>query len=94
MMTPDSKNTLKARAHHLKPIILVGQKGLTEAVINETRVALLTHELLKIKMSGAEKEDRRAMIQHLCDALEADLIQTIGSMVVIYKKNPDKAINL
>ncbi len=50
------KQSLKAKAHHLKPVILLGAKGLTPAVIEETNNALLIHELIKVKISGAEKE--------------------------------------
>lgn len=84
------KRSLKMQAHHLKPVVLLGAKGLTEAVINETDAALLSHELIKVKINGAEKEDRVQMAEALSRQLQADLIQLIGHTVVLYRKNPDK----
>jgi len=84
------KQTLKAKAHHLKPVILMGVKGLTEAVVEETNIALLSHELIKVKINGAEKADRQLIATELCKQLQAELIQLIGSTAIIYRKNIDK----
>ncbi|MCW8398915.1 ribosome assembly RNA-binding protein YhbY [Legionella sp. PATHC038] len=84
------KKALKAQAHHLKPVVLLGAKGLTEAVIAETDVALLSHELIKVKINGAEKEDRLIMAGELCQQLHAELIQIIGNTVIMYRKNEEK----
>lgn len=81
------KQTLKAKAHHLKPVILLGSKGLTAAVIDETNLALLTHELIKVKINGAEKIEREQIAYDLCQSLHAELIQLIGSVAIIYRKN-------
>ncbi|KTC94439.1 ribosome assembly RNA-binding protein YhbY [Legionella erythra] len=83
------KQALKAKAHHLKPVILIGAKGLTPPVIEETSHALNAHELIKVKINGAEKDDREIMIHELCDALQAELIQVIGNTAVIYRKKED-----
>lgn len=88
-MDTSFKQALKAKAHHLKPVVLLGAKGLTEAVIAETEVALLAHELIKVKINGAEKEDRIQMAHELCDTLKADLIQLIGNTAIIYRKKED-----
>ncbi len=84
------KKALKAKAHHLKPVVLLGNKGLTEAVIAETDIALLSHELIKVKINGAEKEDRILIAAELCEALKAELVQMIGNTVIIYRKNESK----
>jgi RNA-binding protein len=84
------KKSLKAQAHHLKPVVLLGAKGLTEAVIAETDVALQAHELIKVKINGAEKEDRIVMANELCQQLQAELIQIIGNTVIMYRKNEKK----
>ncbi len=89
-MDTSFKQSLKAQAHHLKPVILLGAKGLTEAVVAETNIALLAHELIKVKINGAEKEDRIIMAHDLCQQLQAELIQMIGNTVIIYRKNEDK----
>lgn len=83
------KHTLKAKAHHLRPIILVGVKGLTDGVIKETDNALKTHELIKVKISGMEKEDRQKAVADLCTSVKAELVQAIGHTIVIYRKNED-----
>jgi RNA-binding protein len=83
------KQALKARAHHLKPVILLGTKGLTEAIIAETNNALITHELIKVKINGAEREDRQHISQVLCETLHAELVQSIGNTLVIYRKNEE-----
>ena len=89
-MDTSFKQSLKARAHHLKPVILLGAKGLTEAVIAETNNALLSHELIKVKINGAEKEDRIEMANILCEQLQAELVQMIGNTVILYRKNEDE----
>lgn len=90
MLDKDTKKELKKSAHHLKPTILIGQKGLTEAVLGETDITLNAHECIKIKISGWEKEDRLAIIEQICSTLHAELIQTIGYNFVIYRKRNDK----
>lgn len=89
-MNTSFRQSLKAQAHHLKPVVLLGAKGLTEAVIAETNIALLAHELIKVKIGGAEKEDRILMANELCQQLAAELVQLIGSTAIIYRKNKDK----
>lgn len=86
-MNPSERQVLKGKAHNLKPVILMGSKGLTQAVLDETDVALLTHELIKIKINGQEKDDRKLTATTICDKLHAELIQMIGSMAIIYRKN-------
>jgi RNA-binding protein len=86
------KQALKAQAHHLKPVILLGAKGLTPAVIAETDSALLIHELIKVKINGAEKADRQLMAAELCTALTASLVQLIGNTAIIYRKNEEDCV--
>ncbi|CDZ75947.1 RNA-binding protein [Legionella massiliensis] len=90
-MDTSFRQALKARAHHLKPVVLLGAKGLTPAVIEETKVALIAHELIKIKINGAEKEDRRLIAAELCQQLEAELVQLIGNTAIVYRKNEENA---
>lgn len=88
-MDTSFKQSLKAQAHHLKPTVLLGAKGLTEAVVAETDIALLAHELIKVKINGAEKKDRIAMANELCQQLKAELVQMIGTTAIIYRKNKE-----
>lgn len=83
------KKALKAKAHHLRPVVLLGSKGLTAAVIEETDVALNAHELIKVKINGAEREDRYHMGAELCQALQAHLVQMIGNTLILYRKREE-----
>ena len=86
-MDTSLKQSLKAKAHHLKPVVLLGAKGLTDAVIAETDIALFSHELIKVKINSAEKEEKINMTHELCKKLSAELIQLIGNTAIIYRKN-------
>ncbi|SMG64424.1 protein containing RNA-binding, CRM domain domain, partial [methanotrophic bacterial endosymbiont of Bathymodiolus sp.] len=86
----DQLKQMRTHAHGLKPVIMIGQAGLTEAVLKEIELALDTHELLKIKIR-AEREERKVIQQHICTETSAELIQSIGQVVVIYRKKPEQA---
>ncbi len=88
MNSADKKN-LKAKAHSLKPVIIIGQSGLTDAVLAELEIALDTHELIKVKIR-AEREERKQISEQLCVKSGAELIQSIGQIIVVYRKNPEK----
>ncbi len=80
---------LKALAHHLKPVVRVGQHGIREAVLEELEQALDTHELIKVKIA-AEKSERIAVMRQLAEASGAQLIQHIGQMAVLFRRNGKK----
>ncbi len=81
---------LKARAHHLNPVVMIGQKGLTDAVIRETDTALRAHELIKVRVLGDDREERIAVAGPLCEAVGAQLVAHIGKLLVLYRKNPEE----
>jgi RNA-binding protein len=83
------KKQLKAQAHILKPVIIIGQAGLTESVLKEIDITLNTHELIKIKIR-AEKEIRTQLSKQIIEETQAELIQSIGQIIAVYRKNPDK----
>jgi len=83
----DKKKQFKAQAHSLKPVIIVGQAGLTESVLKEIEITLDTHELIKIKIR-AEKEQRNQIRDQIVTDTHSELIQTIGQIIVIYRKKP------
>ena len=89
-MSPEQLKQLKTKAHDLKPVIMIGQAGLSEAVAKEIELALDTHELVKIKIR-AEREERKLIQQKICTETHAELIQSIGQVVVIYRKKPEQA---
>ena len=83
------KKQLRKKAHELHPIIIIGTKGLTDAVQLEIERALLDHELTKIKINLGDRKDSEKIIQTICKARDAELIQKIGKVAVIYRKNED-----
>lgn len=86
-LTPIERQALKAKAHALDPVIFIGDKGLTPAVMNEMAIALQAHELIKIRAS-ADRDTRAAWMITLCAELDAAPVQHIGKMLVIYRVNP------
>ncbi len=87
-MNSADKKKLRAEAHTLKPVVMIGQSGLTAAVLAEIELALDAHELVKVKIR-AERDERKMIIEKICSDTGAELIQTIGQIVVIYRLNPD-----
>lgn len=88
-MNPIQKKKLKAQAHSLNPVVIIGQAGLTEAVIKEINLALDTHELIKVKIR-AERDDRKIISEQICSQTLSEQIQSIGQIAVLYRKNPKK----
>ncbi len=88
-MNSADKKKLRAEAHTLKPVVMIGQSGLTAAVLAEIELALNSHELIKVKIR-AERDDRKLISEKICTDTGAELIQTIGQIAVIYRLNPDK----
>ncbi|MFZ2171762.1 MAG: ribosome assembly RNA-binding protein YhbY [Methylococcaceae bacterium] len=88
-MNSAGKKKLRAEAHTLKPVVLIGQSGLTASVLAEIELALDSHELIKVKIR-AERDERKLISEKICRDTGAELIQTIGQIVVIYRLNPDK----
>ncbi len=89
-LTPNQKRQLKSLAHHLKPVVMVGQHGLTENVLNEIGIALDVHELIKVRVSGADREERKAMLETIGKECQAELIQSIGHVAVFFRRNAKK----
>lgn len=90
-MTPVQRKELRARAHALKPVILVGDAGLSDAVLAEADRALHHHELIKVRLPGLERELREQMAVRLCERLGAEQIQAIGHIRVIFRANPEQS---
>lgn len=88
-LSQTERKMLKQAAHHLKPVILTGSKGLTEAVHKEIARALFDHELIKIKISAEEREDRDTMVAEILSQHGAVLVQRVGHTATFYKKKPE-----
>jgi|SRR5690554_2855581 len=87
-LTQEQKKNFKAIGHHLKPVVTIAEQGLSEGVMAELDRALNDHELIKIQLRLAEREDRAAILTELCQQSSATLVQSIGKMALVYRKNP------
>lgn len=85
------KRNLRGLAHHLKPVVTVADKGLSENVIAEIERALNDHELIKVKLR-ADREARKAWAQKIASLCEAEWVQSIGQVACFYRKHPEKPI--
>ena len=88
-LTSKGRQALRARAHALKPIILLGAQGLTQAVQLEIDRALHDHELIKIRLQAPNKEERRALIETICEHQKAESVQLIGNVATIYRRKEE-----
>lgn len=84
-ITPAQRKSLKADAHGLNPVVIVGSDGLTAAVIKEAKSAINHHSLIKIRVFGDDREERIAIYEELCDKLDAAPVQHIGKLLVLWK---------
>jgi RNA-binding protein len=84
-VSSDQRAELRSQAHALKPVVLVGAEGLTDAVLAEIKVHLAAHQLIKSRVFGDEREERIAIYEQICDKLNAAPIQHIGKLLVICK---------
>ncbi|MGR8949662.1 MAG: YhbY family RNA-binding protein [Gammaproteobacteria bacterium] len=83
------KKRLRAAAHNLKPVVMVGNQGYTEAIGKAIDEALTTHELIKVRLRGIESEHRQTTIDAICAEFGAQQIALIGAIVVLYRENPE-----
>jgi len=81
---------LRGLGHALNPVILIGQHGVTPAVITETGRALADHELIKVKFRGADREARDSGIENLATATRSMLVHRIGHTALYYKRRDDR----
>ncbi len=85
-LNPEQKKQYRTIGHSLNPVITVASKGLTEAVQLETDRALEDHELIKVKFAVGDREIKKALIRELCSIVEAELVQEIGNIALIYRQ--------
>jgi RNA-binding protein len=89
MLSPAERKELKARAHKLEPVVLIGAKGLTDEVVKEVDLALKAQELVKVRAPGLERDARAVAFQALCERTGAEAVQEIGKVCVIYRKRDE-----
>jgi RNA-binding protein len=84
-LNPAQRRFLRAQAHALNPIVLIGDAGLSEPVLKEIGANLKAHELIKIKVAGDDRAQREQMLETICQTLDAAPVQHIGKTLVVYK---------
>jgi putative YhbY family RNA-binding protein len=88
-LTPAQRRSLRAKAHHLQPVVTIGQHGLTPAVLHEVDLALLKHELIKIRVFSDARDDREALLARICAEMECAAVQHLGKVLVVWRPNPE-----
>ena len=89
-LTIAERKAHRAEAHHLDPVVMIGNDGLTPAVRKETDAALNAHGLIKVRVLGDDREEREAIYRQLADELNAAPIQHIGKLLVLWRPKPKK----
>ncbi len=89
-LTEKQRRHLRGLGHALKPIVFIGQAGLSAAVIAEASRALADHELIKVRVSGMERDARDEALEALAGGTKSELVGRIGHTAVLYRANPEK----
>lgn len=84
-LTPAERSALRAEAHGLNPVVMIGEAGLTESVTKEIATSLDAHGLIKVRVFGDDREARVAMYEQICEELDAAPVQHIGKLLVLYR---------
>lgn len=84
-LSPQQRRDLRAAAHPLHPVVMIGDKGLTDAVLDEIDRSLTAHELIKVRISGAERPDRETMLETICNTLSCAPVHHLGKTLIIYR---------
>ncbi len=85
------RTALKARAHGLNPTVIIGNAGLTDSILSEISRTLKSHELIKVRVLGDDREARENMMLEICEKLNAGAVQHIGKILVIYQPQDENA---
>ena len=93
-LTGKQKNYLRGIAHNLNPVVMIGGKGLTDAVMNEIELALDQHELLKIKLPSNSKAEKVALLDEITGKSGAQEVQIIGRVGVIFRASQEPKITV
>ncbi|MGE5186131.1 MAG: YhbY family RNA-binding protein [Acidobacteriota bacterium] len=89
-LTPAARRALRAKAHHLEPVVSIGQQGLTPGVLHEIDVSLAAHELIKIRVFGDSRTEREALLARICAELGAAAVQHLGKLLIVWRPAPEE----
>jgi putative YhbY family RNA-binding protein len=88
-LSSSERSTLRARAHRLDPVVMISANGTSPAVLAEIDRSLAHHELIKIRVMDAERDERDALMATICERTGAQPVQHIGKILVVYRHNPN-----
>ncbi|MEL6870424.1 MAG: ribosome assembly RNA-binding protein YhbY [Pseudomonadota bacterium] len=88
-LTENQRKTLRGLGHKLKPVVMVADKGLSPNVLHELDSALTFHELIKVSVRAGDRDERQAIIADICDKTDAENVQRIGNIVLLFRRNAD-----
>ena len=91
-LTNKQKKHLKGLGHALRPVVMIADQGLKETVIDATKEALDTHELIKVKVRADDREARDELLHALCEQTGADMISQIGFTALLFRRNTKKPV--
>ena len=89
MLSERQKKHLRGLGHQLKPVIIVGDGGLSDSLFEEYERTLEHHELIKVKVRPGDRKERDALIASLCEKSNAELVQRIGNVALVFRANPE-----
>src|SRR3546814_18115746 len=84
-ITSQERSALRAAAHPLRPVVLIGDRGLSESVLKEIDLNLNAHQLIKVRIAGEERDARNAMQETICETLSCALVHHLGKTLIIYR---------
>ncbi|KFD22636.1 MULTISPECIES: ribosome assembly RNA-binding protein YhbY [Tatumella] len=93
-LSTKQKQHLKGLAHPLKPVVMLGNNGLTEGVLAEIESALEHHELIKVKIAGEDRETKNLIVSAIVRETKACEVQVIGKILVLYRRSKENKISL
>jgi len=88
-LSPAERRLLKARAHALKPVVTVSGEQLSAPVLKEVESSLKAHDLIKIRVTGDDRDARLALLGEICNRTGASPVQHIGKILIVYRENRD-----
>lgn len=89
-LNKQQKKQLKAIAHKIKPVVTVGQHGMKESINDELEIAIEFHQLIKFKVAVGDRDARDKIIADTCKKHRVELVQRVGNIAILYKRNFDK----
>jgi putative YhbY family RNA-binding protein len=92
-LTAPERRAMRAKAHHLHPVVIVGQQGLTPTVMREIEINLRAHELMKIRVFNDDRAAREQMLEQICGELDAAPVQHLGKLLVVWRPAPPAAVS-